>query len=76
MKNLPFSVDKMEEEEAQANNAPVRFTEDEGEKKQFKVKSPPPDWAFNALLIKIDKGMTEKELEEIKTLFKGLKNEY
>lgn len=61
----------MDEEEAQSSNAEVRLLEDEGERRLFRVESPPPDWALNSLLIKIDKGMTPGELEEVKTLFKG-----
>lgn len=61
----------MDEEEAQSSNAEVRLLEDEGERRLFRVESPPADWALNSLLIKIDKGMKPGELEEVKTLFKG-----
>ena len=61
----------MDADDTQAKSTLVTL-QDGREKKEFKTKTPPLDWAFNILLVKIDNGMTSKELEEVKTFFKGL----
>ena len=61
----------MDADDTQAKSTLVTL-QDDREKKEFKTKAPPLDWAFNILLVKIDNGMTSKELEEVKTFFKGL----
>ena len=50
---------------------PVETSSDEDEKEEIRMPAPPADWAFNDLLVNIANEMTEEDLDEAKSRFKG-----
>ena len=62
----------MDTTEQQASGCAQSSEDNEDEKEELRMPTPPLDWAFNNLLIVIANEMTREDLEQSKAMFKGI----